>query len=216
MYYNDYINLCKKYNRDNGLIDYKNQADIYTNQIISSLKMFPNDMQKVFIDDISTNTYFRRYFEDYNITSLMRKYKVEPAEIFGFLAQPYKKITQFNNLEGFFNKYESNMIYYKNEFNSLKNNSNNIDNNSSIYIDYYKTVALKCSIPDNLSNPIIINPRRYQDRNGQILFSKLFHLIAYKLNKNPELKDNKNYMIYEDDIPSARKVDKIINKISIF
>ena len=215
MQYNDYINLCKKYNRENGLIDYKNQADIYTNQIISSLKIFPTDMQKIFIDDISNNTYFKRYFEDYNITSLMRKYQVEPAEIFGFLAQPYKKITQFNNLEGFFNKYESNMIYYKNEFNSLKKNySNASDNNSSIYIDYYKTVALKCSIPYNLSYPMIINPRRYQDRNGHILFPKLFHLIAYKLNKNPELKDNKNYIIYEDDIPSARKVDKIINKIS--
>ena len=220
MSYSEIQKLYEKYNRKNELQDYEKIANTITMEIVDNLKIYPTDMQKVFINEISTNTYFKRYFEDYNITNLIRKYKLEPGEIFSFLVQPHKK---FNNNSGFYNKYNQYLDYCVKEFSKIKDKTHHIDQNY-IYFDYYNnkenyiTVGLKCSIPLSINLPMTLNLRRYQDRNSFIFFPRLFNMLAYKLEKNPELKDNTDFEVYDETHKNfiESKVEKIVYKKSYF
>ncbi len=223
MSYSEIQKLYEKYNRKNELQDYEKMANSITTEIVDNLKIYPIDMQKVFINEIATTTYFKRYFEDYNITNLIRKYKLEPGEIFSFLVQPHKK---FNNNSGFYAKYNQYLDYYVKEFDKIKNKSENINQNY-IYFDYYynhnnseyyANVGLKCSIPLSTNLPMTLSIRRYQDRNYYSFFPRLFNMLAYKLEKNPELKDNTDFEVYDETQNNIieSKVEKMVYKKSYF
>ncbi len=103
MLYQEVDELFKKYKRDTDLKDYKNMADNHTTDFIRNLNKFPANIKKNIINDFSENTYFSRYYEDLNMTSLMRKYKVQPYELFNMLVHPYY---DFYNTSSFYIEYE--------------------------------------------------------------------------------------------------------------
>jgi len=208
MDYTDITRLFEKYKRTNEIIDYKNYADNYSENIENSLKIYPNDIQDILMKDVNYLTYFSRYFEDYNMTNLMRKYQVEPYEIFCFLVQPFDK---FENTKEFNNTFQKNLDFYSDEFLKIKNEHDKQDN--YVYFDYYNYVRLKCRIPKKINSPVTINIRRYANYNN--FYSRLFNMIVYKANKNPNLLDNKNYDIFEENHNDYDNKDTIVNN-SIF
>jgi hypothetical protein len=187
MSYNEIDNLFKKYKRQNNLLDYHKVADIHTKDFLTNLNNYPTHLKKIIINEFSENTYFSRFYEDFNLTNLMRKFEVKPAEIFSFLVQPHKDYTDSSD---FYNKYNLYQKFYTEKFSNMELERKDSD---YIYFDYYNNIRLKCNIPKTLDLPITINIRRLDYG----FYPRLFNFLAYKLENNPDLKNNNNYKIYE-------------------
>ena len=189
MSYGEVDNLFKKYNRQNSLLDYHKAADLHTKDFLSILDKYPKNLKPIFINEFATNTFFSRFYEDFNFTSLMRKFKAEPAEIFSFLVQPHK---EFSHCPDFYKKYSQYQNFYIEQFKKLELER---DNNDYMHFDYYNNIRLKLekTIEKTISDTNELKDGLENLTNSNIKEFNIYNSIISDNNKNNTNINNINY-----------------------
>jgi hypothetical protein len=208
--------------------------DIVTTFEKSAVPVTSEPMSQI-IDDIRDFTYFERGLEEWDITHLIRKYKLDSAEVFNALvtdAMPYNM--------GVFSYDEKKVPKFVTEFRE-KVSAHAQKEAKTVYIDYWYGIGIKSHFPIDVNNdetPFKLSIRRYNDRNGGTGYARIISMLCrtfearnrdYKIpvvkdailvEKVPELKYNEKYDIDENksitpSMPSADTDAEYIWKYSI-
>jgi|LakMenEpi02Apr12_1017379.scaffolds.fasta_scaffold00899_2 hypothetical protein len=155
--------ISKKYKTTIKLDSYKDlfkEIDYLISMVINEFKINEIEIKK----DILENTFYLSS-DSWNITNLVRKYKLSSFDIFASLVSDSNfKIEDIK-----------------------KDFDNNKSNNGYRYFDYYNGIGIKCRFPDNvINNPIELNMRRYNDRNYNSGYHKIIKLISDNYDKKSD------------------------------
>lgn len=125
-------------------------------------------------NDIRDTTHFERGIEDWNITHLVRKYKLNSVDVFSALvenAQPFNM--------GHFAYDVEKVPNFTSEF-IEKLAAHAAKNEKYIHIDYWYGIGIKSSFPVDVHNnetPFKIAIRRYNDRNGGLGYERIIGML---------------------------------------
>jgi len=159
-------NLSKKYNRNIDLSYYEKEF-IFYNKLLEEVNT-SDEIKK----DICENTFFESY-EIWNITNLIRQYKLTSFDVFYSLINYMLPILKINRKD------------IEKEFYSREKDY--------VYFDYWNGIGIKNKFPIDINNndtPFQFNIRRFNDRNNYSGFNSIIKLLE-------ENKENKNeYKIY--------------------
>lgn len=144
-------------------------------------------------NDIRDNTYFERGIEDWNITQLVRKYKLNSVDVFSALVE---NALPFNM--GHF-AYDINKVpKFTSEF-AEKLAAHAAKNEKYIHIDYWYGIGIKSSFPVDVYNnetPLKLAIRRYNERNDGLGFSRIIGMLN-KAFDNRETSHNREQLTTE-------------------
>lgn len=127
------------------------------------------------IDDFRNLTHFERGLEEWNITHLIRKYKLDSADVFNALitdAMPYNM--------GVFSYDENKVSKFVTEFKE-KVSAHEQQGDKTVYIDYWYGIGIKSHFPIDINNdetPFKLSIRRYNDRNGGTGFLRIIGMLV--------------------------------------
>ena len=127
------------------------------------------------INDFRNFTHFERGIEDWDITHLIRKYKLDSTDVFNALvtdAMPYNM--------GVFSYDEKKVAKSLSEFRE-KLLDHKQQGKTSVYIDYWYGIGIKSHFPVNINNdetPFKLSIRRYNDRNGGTGYARIIGMLA--------------------------------------
>jgi hypothetical protein len=179
--------ISKKYKTSIGLDSYKDifkEIDYLINMAIKEFKINETEIKK----DILENTFYLSY-ETWNITNLVRKYKLSSQDIFASL------------VSGLQFKIED----IKQDFN------NNKSINGYKYFDYYNGIGIKCRFPEDINiNPIYLNMRRYNDRNYNSGYHKIIKILSDNYDKRSD--EFSKYYLETNDKTMIESVTEKINE----
>lgn len=190
--------ISKKYKTTLKLDSYKDmfkEADYLINMAIKEFKINETEIKK----DILENTFYLSS-DNWNITNLVRKYKLSSFDVFVCLILDYNF-----KLEDIKNDFDNNEL-----------------NNGYRYFDYYNGIGIKCRFPDDVNNNSFdLNMRRYNDRNYNIGYHKIIKLLSDNYDKRSDdfckyyLETNNKTMIESVSDIVKDTVLNIINNIYV-
>ena len=158
--------LGKKYNSIIKLDHFKEfllKEHNLINEAFTEVKIDSNK-KDIIKKDILENTYFITA-DNWNITNLIRKYKLSSYDVFLSLLSGYN--IKLEDIKKTYDKYEL--------------------NNGYRYFDYFFGVGFKCRFPDDINNnPFELNMRRYNDRNGYLGYHYIIKLLSDNIDKRSD------------------------------
>jgi hypothetical protein len=136
------------------------------------------------INDIRDFTHFERGLEDWDITHVVRKYRLTSTDVFNALitdAMPYNM--------GVFAYDEKKVAKSLSEF-CEKVSAHKQHGEKTVYIDYWYGIGIKSHFPVDIHNdetPFKLSIRRYNDRNGNTGFLRIISMLAQTFERrNPD------------------------------
>ena len=153
-------------------------------------------------NDFRDCTHFERGFEDWDITHIVRKYKLDAADVFNALvadAMPYNMGVHAydeRKVPKFLAEFKEKVAHC-----AAKGDKN-------IYIDYWYGIGIKSWFPIDVHNdetPFKLAIRRYNDRNGDTGFA----LIIGMLSKSFETRMSEYVMPIEKDLILIEKAPEL-------
>jgi len=177
--------ISKKYKTTIKLNSYKDmfkEIDYLINMAIKEFKINETEIKK----DILENTFYLNS-DSWNVTNLVRKYKLSSLDIFA----------------SFVSDHNFKLEDIKQDFN------NNKSTNGYKYFDYYNGIGIKCRFPDDVNiNPIDLNMRRYNDRNYNSGYHKIIKLLSDNYDKRSN--DFSKYYLESNDKTMIESVTDIV------
>lgn len=168
--------------------EFNKNAEYLYQDIVTSFEKYAmpvtSERGSQIITDFRDLTHFERGLEDWDITHLIRKYKLDSSDVFNALvtdAMPYNM--------GVFS-YDANKVSkFVTEFKE-KVSVHVQQGKTSVYIDYWYGIGIKSHFPVDINNdetPFKLSIRRYNDRNGGTGFSRIIGMLVQTFERrNPD------------------------------
>lgn len=190
---NEIMELGTKYSRTLDLSFYKNSLEGHNLLLADAANKFKPYESKL-LADIKSNTFFSSNLENFDITNLVRLYRLSSFDVFHSLVS---NAIPFNM--GFLDYNPDKMSkeeIYEEFISRIKETPHS--NPNYVYYDYWNGIGIKSSFPinpNNNSTPFTLNMRRYNDRNGHSGYLRLLGLLVDSMGNR-----NDNFDRYEPKI----------------
>lgn len=163
-----------------GLAEYAAEHSALMND---ALKGYPKEIQEILRADILDLTHYFQYnLELWDITQLCMKYDVAPVDVFVALVAD---ASPFGMGAFSFPKTGNHGLDEKARADFLKKLSENngyFARDWFIHFDYWNGIGVKTMFPKDINkNPMQVNIRRYNDRNGYQGYHRIIKLFAARL-----------------------------------